>query len=186
MTPNLPDQVTHDGPATAGELTTGRWLTGALSLISLLFLCLLPWQAPHPKSADKLEQGWWAEPAFASGVTLLIVFASALALFIKLSRSAPASQAGAPSLAIQIEYSLYFIGFLFLMQLVGFGFSVLIFATLGIWRSGFKPSHALLYAIGLTAVLVVLFRLVLTVWFPPSFLSEHLPPAIGSFIEIYF
>jgi hypothetical protein len=63
---------------------------------------------------------------------------------------------------------------------------VLIFSTLGLWRSGFTFGRSALFGVILTAILVVLFRLVLTIWFPPSVLSSLMPAVIGNFLEIYF
>jgi hypothetical protein len=115
-------------------------------------------------------------------LTLILIFASLLHL--KLRRQA--GEGAGQSLAVQFEFGAYFICFIFLMGLVGFGLSMLIFSTLGLWRSGFALWRSALYAAILTAILVVLFRLVLTIWFPPSLLSSLMPATIGNFLEIYF
>lgn len=184
MTAAKPEAAPHDAPITAAEAKTGRRLTGALALAAAVLLVSLPWQAAVPKGTDPLAQGWWSHPAVFPGLTLVLILAFASLLHFKLRRQAGAD--AAESLAVQLEFGVYFIGFIFLMGLVGFGLSVLIFSTLGLWRSGFPAKRSALYAVILTAILVVLFRLVLTIWFPPSLLSNLLPAAIGNFLEIYF
>lgn len=184
MIGEVPAAAPHEAPVTAAEARTGRRLTGALALTAAILLASLPWQAKVPKGTDALAQGWWSHPAVFPGLTLTLVAVFSGLLHLKLRRER--GEATPQSLAVQFEFGAYFIGFIFLMGLVGFGLSVLIFSTLGLWRSGFSLTRSVAQAVVLTAILVVLFRLVLTIWFPPSVLSNALPAAIGSFLEIYF
>jgi hypothetical protein len=184
MTAGQPEAAPQDAPTTAAEARTGRRLTGALALAAAVLLMSLPWQAAVPKGTDPLAQGWWSHPAVFPGVTLTLILIFASLLHLKLRRQA--GEGAGQSLAVQFEFGAYFICFIFLMGLVGFGLSMLIFSTLGLWRSGFALWRSALYAAILTAILVVLFRLVLTIWFPPSLLSSLMPATIGNFLEIYF
>ncbi len=184
MTAAQPEAAPHDAPITATEAQTGRRLTGALALAAAGLLLALPWQAKVPEGTALLEQGWWSHPAVFPALTLLLIVIFASAQHLKMRKLS--GQAGGESLRVQYEFGAYFIGFIFLMGLVGFGLSVLIFSTIGLWRSGFSFGRSSFYAVILTAILVVLFRLVLTIWFPPSLLSNLMPAAIGNFLEIYF
>lgn len=184
MTATMPQVAAHNAPPTAAEAQTGRWVTGALALAAALLLLVLPWEASVPKGTDPLAQGWWSHPGVFPAVTLALVLIFAGSLHVKLRKQS--RQAGGQSLRLQFEFGAYFIGFIFLMDLIGFGLSVLVFSTIGLWRSGFSLRQSIVYAVTLTAILVVLFRLVLTVWFPPSALSNTLPAAIGNFLEVYF
>lgn len=184
MTAAQPEVAPHDAPITPAEAKTGRRLTAALALAAAVLLIAVPWQAKVPEGTDPLEQGWWSHPAVFPALTLSLIVICASLQYFKMRRQS--EQAVGESLKVQYEFGAYFIGFNFLMGLVGFGLSTLIFSTVGLWRSGFSFGRSSLYAVILTAILVVLFRLVLTIWFPPSLLSSLMPPVIGNFLEIYF
>ncbi len=141
------------------------------------------------------RNGWWTEPVLAPAFSLLVMTAGAaivlgqmLFAFMRHGRHGGPILFSLPlldELRIVAEYSVYFVLYVWAVDKLGYALSTFCFAQIACWRAGLRGWRTLLNVILLTAVLVVFFRVVLTVWFPPAQIYEILPDRIRNFALLH-
>ena len=147
--------------------TGGRYLLGAICVIALILLALIGDQTtPGSTGQTEMSGGWWAEPALAPAVALVITILSAGAAWFAAKRE-----------TIQLSSTLKtytkigliagcMISTVLLMKIVGFALSVFLFASVVGRVGGFRGWRLALLAASATVAMVVVFRIGFRIWFP--------------------
>ena len=155
---------------------------------SAVLLVLLP-IATKPAPSN---QGWWTQPALMPSLALgLMALASAylvLKHFLSLRGSPelnPDGQSSARELLEwlkPLEFFIYYGLYIWLLGLIGYFLSSLIFIVLLSVRVGLRSARWMLVALLTTVALVALFRWGLKVWVPVSDLYDLFPKDIRIFL----
>ncbi len=86
-----------------------------------------------------------------------------------------------------LEFLLYFIIYSFCVPILGYLLSTLIFALFLTTRLGYRKPKWLAYSLGTAMVIVLVFRTLLQIKTPVNiWLYEQFPPALETFMKVYF
>jgi hypothetical protein len=85
-----------------------------------------------------------------------------------------------------LEYALWFMGYVFLVPIIGYLPVTLVFVPLLARRMGYRSRLMMGICAGFAVAVVVLFKAVLSVKIPGAMLYEYLPGALRSFFITYF
>ena len=178
MTTGSP-QKDNDSPLAAAEVRPGGRVLFALLTVAAGGLLLMQGTQTQPG----FEGGdWWNEPVNAPAFSLTLLFVCSLLAAIFAS---PTDQGALRKDAtIAVILSAAFLGAIWCIPIIGYGLSVLVFATIGGLVAGYRGRVLLLVALGLTALMLLTFRYVLGLWFPRAELFKLTPwlEAIGAYI----
>jgi len=185
---NENERAAPAGPSLDGDGGSGATVVSALFLaFALVMLALLTAETkPAPSS-----KGWWTEPALVPGYALAVMALGAVGVLGQrlLRRRRRAAPREVPAISFPqlrealtlIEYTVYFAGYVWAVDKIGYALSTLLFAQIACWRSGLRGWRTTVFVLALSVVLVVLFRVILGVWFPTADLYELLPAALRNF-----
>ncbi|MBV7328963.1 tripartite tricarboxylate transporter TctB family protein [Chloroflexi bacterium TSY] len=161
---------------------------GVLLFCGVGFLLLLP----VATKAGPKNQGWWTQPAFMPGLSLLVVTISAGYLVIHhirskrrtLNRPHQSSRLSAELLQWlkPLEFFVYYIGYIWLLGQIGYFLSSLIFIVMLCIRVGLRSTKWMLTALLFAIALIALFRWGLGVWVPPAELYQLFPREMRIFL----
>lgn len=158
---------TQDESPFSEEPTGGRILLALIFVAAIVLLAMIRWQTvPGETGQALMKGGWWAEPALAPAVALVITILGAGAAWFAAKRE-----------TIQLSSTLKtytkigliagcMISTVLLMKIVGFALSVLLFASVVGRVGGFRGWQLALLAASATVAMVVVFRIGFRVWFP--------------------
>ncbi len=166
--------------------------TGIFYSLMLLFavggLLLLP----IATSSGPSKQGWWTQPIFMPALTLSIIVVPALILcwrHFRSMRANPDLRPGSRATRVElwqwlkpVEFFVYYVLYIWLLSLIGYFLSSLIFILLLSWRVGLRSKTWMLIALLFAITLVALFRWGLGVWVPQADLYELFPKDMRIFL----
>ncbi len=185
-----PRDPTHDEHA---EIPVEAQLAfaAALLILAVVLLVLVPFQT-RPAPAGK---GWYLQPHTWPIFSLLLVAIPAAIQTVALIRRARKARDRAVfrkralwafgDLRLTIEYSLYFLVYLYAIGYVGFALSTLVFGQVCLWRAGLRSLNWALANLGFTLVLVLGLRVGMDLWFPVAPLYEYFPDWFVETIGLY-
>ncbi|MEM7343077.1 MAG: tripartite tricarboxylate transporter TctB family protein [Chloroflexota bacterium] len=157
------------------------------------FLLLLPYQTkPGPEG-----QGWWTQPALMPTISLWLTAITATYLlfqYIVKNRKQPADEAApSGSLAAEliqwakpVEFFVYYVGYIWLLGIVGYFLSSLIFIIVLSIRVGLTSARWFLTGLLFAISLILIFRWGLSVWVPPAELYDMFGKDTRIFLMRYF
>ena len=165
---------------------------GFLAFVSVGLLLLTPVvTSPAPPG-----QGWWTQPAFMPLVSLIIFAATSVFLFanhlwsVRKNRVETVDREGVLAelwqWVLPVEYFIYYIGYIYLLGLVGYFLSSLIFAIWLAFRVGLRGRRWVWSCFFFVLAMTALFRWGLNIWFPSPELFEIFPPGIRIFLTSNF
>ena len=153
----------------------GRPLLFATFIIALIMLALIRSQTvPGSMGQTAMSGGWWAEPALAPFVALLItIIASGFAVI--LAKKQTFDWANFWSVYGKITLiSALMISAVMLMKIVGFALSILIFSCTTSYIAGYRKLKLVFISFCITSALVLIFRVGFSIWFPRPALFKAL------------
>ena len=147
---------------------------GFMFLVGVGLLLLVPIATtPGPET-----QGWWTQPAFMPRLSLLLIALTATYLCFRHFRTLRAEgtgatvQSGLSTELIQwlrpLEFFVYYIGYIWLLDLIGYFLSSLLFILVLSWRVGLRSRKWMLAGFLFAIALVAMFRWSLGVWVPQA------------------
>jgi cell division protein FtsW (lipid II flippase) len=145
----------------------GRALLGGICLVAIVLLLMIGHQTvPGDMGEAARSGGWWAEPALAPGVALVLtIVASAIAFFYtrpeKIDWTSTVQTYGRILLIAGCM-----VATVALMKVLGFALSILVFAMVVAFIGGFRRLRLLAVAISTTVAMVLIFRVGFGIWFP--------------------
>lgn len=161
-------------------------------VVGVLFLALIPVVTePGPQG-----QGWWTQPAFMPRLSLILIAGPALYMTIQhfwpmiQDRSKRPDRSDVNAELLQwvkpTEFFIYYVIYIFLLGLVGYFLSSLIFVLGLSWRVGLRGRRWGIIAVITAVGLIVVFRWGLRVWIDPPLLFDIFPRSIRLFLSRYF
>jgi len=162
---------------------------GFMFLVGLAFLLLVPVLTERGPA----DQGWWTQPAFMPRLSLILIALTATYLCFQHFRANRSNKLeetkGETTLKSELiqwikplEYFIYYIGYIWLLDLIGYFLSSLIFILLLAWRVGLRSPRWMLAGFLFAVSLVAAFRWALGVWVPPAELYELFPKDMRIFL----
>ncbi|MXX88843.1 MAG: hypothetical protein F4213_22410 [Boseongicola sp. SB0677_bin_26] len=164
-----------DEPPFGEQPTGGRFLVGAMFVAAVVLLAMVGRQTtPGSMGQTVMSGGWWAEPALAPTVALIMtIIASAIAFFVARRESVDVGKTVRVYGQILL-ISGCMIGAVMLMKVLGFALSILVFASVVATTAGFRGTRLVLIALGTTVAMVLIFRIGFSIWFPRPALFKWL------------
>lgn len=157
-----------------------------LSLAIITFI-LLPWATQNAPAG----KGWWTQPWLAPLYALTItviagsLYARHLWLLGAFKKGFHALWTELKQLGQPLEISIYFSLYVYGTNYLGYVLSTFLFAIICLWRSQLLTWRSFGFAVLLTVLLVLIFRVFLGIWFPPAEAYQFLPDALRSFALRY-
>jgi len=180
------DPVNQDSdpgvPLVATGAARGRVIFALIAVVMLGLLLFV--KVLTQVGSEKGGWGWWNEPAFAPAVFLTLTVAFASAAFLNSSRQTVNRAKVLQDWGIVVLLCCGFLFALWLIPLIGYGLATLFLALFSARFAGFRGRSLLYLALGVSATMVVLFRLVLEIWFPLAKIFKLFPmfEPIGRFL----
>lgn len=145
----------------------GRYLLGGLFIAAVTLLFMIGNQTVRGDMGEAARSGgWWAEPALAPGVSLVLtIIASAIAFFLTKKEKIVWAQSLREYGGIVLIAGCM-VATVFLMSILGFSLSLLVFATVVAFIGGFRGFTLLAISLGTATAMVLIFRVGFAVWFP--------------------
>ena len=166
-------------------------LAAGFFVFGVVLLALTPWQT-KPAPPGKL---WSTEPALAPAVSLVILAIPAGLLLAVGLRALFSGRHGGLQLAptppqlresaFLLEFAVYFVLYVWLIDKLGYLLSSFLFAQVGCWRLGLRGWRTVAFCLLLTFVLIGAFRFGLGIWFPGAAIYEYLPAGLRNFALQY-
>lgn len=145
----------------------GRHLLLGVFVASVALLAMLRWQTvPGSMGQTAMSGGWWAEPALAPSIVLGITALSSLAAFYVSIREKFDWQSVLSTYARVALIAGFMICAVMLMKVIGFALSILVFAGVVGFIAGYRGVKLAAIAFGTSIVLVLIFRVGFSIWFP--------------------
>ena len=158
-------------------------------LISSWFLLALLSYETHP---GPQRQGWWTQPILMPGISITLMFLTSAYLvvqhFYKMSQNEDlrhdidAVLAEIMQWIKPAEYFLYYVGYIWLLGMVGYFLSSLIFIVGLCFRVGLRSTKWMVISLLTAIALIALFRWGLQVWIPPAKLYDLFPKDTRAFL----
>ena len=176
------------------ELTQPKPGTGVfyafMFIVGVGLLLLVPFAtSPGPE-----DQGWWTQPAFMPRLSLILIALTATYLCFQhfiVSRRSDRAVAEGTSLGAELfewikplEFFVYYIGYIYLLDLIGYFLSSLLFILVLSWRIGLRSPRWLLTGFLFAVALIAMFRWALGVWVPQAELYGLFPKDIRIFLML--
>ena len=153
----------------------GRYLLGGIFLAAVVLLAIIRWQTvPGSMGQTVMSGGWWAEPAVAPAVALVLTVIASAVGFFAARREKPDWFEIARVYSRILLIAGCMIGAVLLMRVVGFALSILLFSGFVAWIGGFRGLRLALIALGTTVAMVLVFRVGFSIWFPRPILFKWL------------
>ena len=163
----MSDETKKDESPFSEEPTGGRTLLAGVFVAAVVLLAMIRWQTvPGETGQTLMDGGWWAEPALAPAVALVLTILSAGAAFFAARREVVDLGETARTYAQIALIAGCMIATVLLMKILGFALSILLFATVNGIVGGFRGWRLAVLAVSATAAMVVVFRVGFKIWFP--------------------
>ena len=118
------------------------------------------------KVSGNLEVGWWAEPGLSPAVFLILTFLASVTGFLVTKRETIDWGAIARDYGRVAIVSACMIATVFLLKIIGFALSMLVFAGTVAFIAGFRGWRLVAVALAASVSMVLIFRVGFSVWFP--------------------
>ncbi len=150
--------------------------------LSVLLLSQIGTQTAWVKKTD-----FFAQPRFwpAVGVGGMVLFTALHLWRLPFRRIERTDLREALRWAAALEYTLWFMGYVVLVPLIGYLPVTLVFVPLLAWRMGYRSPQMRAISAGFAVFIVLFFKGVLAVRIPGAALYEYLPDAWRSFAILY-
>ncbi len=155
------------------ESSGGRVLLGGIFIAAVALLLMIGYQTvPGTMGEAARSGGWWAEPALAPAVALVLtIVASAVAFFFaKREKIDWADVRQTYGRIILIAGCM--VATVGLMKILGFALSILVFASVVAFIGGFRRIPLIIVALSTTVAMVLIFRVGFGIWFPRPMLFK--------------
>lgn len=176
----MDDGATEDrGHRRAGQIL----FAAAFVVVAIALVIVLPDQ-----TVWKAKTSFFAQPRFwpSVGVIGMAVF-GALHLWHQPRRRASRYDLREGRVWITVlEYALWFLVYVWIVPIIGYLPTTLVFAPLLAWRLGYRSPRMLWIAVAFGFAVVVLFKGLLEVRIPGGLIYEYLPGAMRSFFILHF
>jgi len=169
----MSDNKSQDSSPFGAQPSGGRLLLAGLLVASIILLMMIGNQtSPGDMGEAARSGGWWAEPALAPGIALaLTVIASVIACFF----AKPEKIAWMNSFLTYARIALLagiMIGTVYLMKVLGFALSILVFSGVVSFVAGFRGVRLVAIPLLATIAMVLVFRVGFSIWFPRPMLFK--------------
>ena len=161
---------------------------GFFFIVSAVLLVLIP----SATDTGPVEQGWWTQPALMPSIAISVMVLSAAYLFgqhiYKLRRN---RELNVENRLVRnevfewfkpLEYFIYYCFYIWLLSIVGYFLSSLIFIITLCLRTGLRNAKWMFVALMSAFALVALFRWGLKIWVPVADLYDLFPKNIRIFL----
>ena len=145
----------------------GKYLLGGMAAAAVILLALHGNQTVDgAKVSGNLDVGWWAEPGLSPAVFLILtVLTSMAAFFAAKSETIDWREVGGEYGRVAL-LSGCMIGTVFLLKIIGFALSILVFAGVVAFIAGFRAGRLIAIAVAASVSMVLIFRVGFSVWLP--------------------
>ncbi|MEL7465075.1 MAG: tripartite tricarboxylate transporter TctB family protein [Pseudomonadota bacterium] len=145
----------------------GRYLLGGMAAAAVILLSLIGSQTVRGSEVSgRLEAGWWAEPGLSPAVFLVITVITSAAAFFAAKREVVNWDKAARDYGRVAVLSGCMIGTVFLLGILGFALSILVFAGVVAFIAGYRGARLAMIAVLSAISMVLIFRVGFEVWFP--------------------
>lgn len=145
----------------------GKYLLGGMVVLAAILLALHGTQTVDgSKVSGNLDVGWWAEPGMSPAVFLVLTILASLAGFFRTKRNKIDWKQTARDYGRVAIVSACMIATVFLLKIIGFALSILVFAGTVAFISGFRGWRLSAIALAASVSMVLIFRVGFSVWFP--------------------
>jgi len=149
------------------ERNGGRYLLGAMAAAAVILLALHGTQTVDGSVVSgNQDVGWWAEPGLSPFVFLIITLVASVAAFLVAKRETINWSQTAADYGRVAVLSACMIGTVFLLKIIGFALSILVFAGVVAFIAGFRGARLVGIAVAASVAMVLIFRVGFSVWFP--------------------
>lgn len=165
---------------------------GFMAFVSVTLLLL----TPVVTSSAPPGQGWWTQPALMPSISLVVFAITAVYLFgnhVWLIRKNKIATHGREEIRgelwqwlLPLEFFIYYILYIYLLGLVGYFLSSIIFAAGLSYRVRLRGRQWMIASFLFVLLVTALFRWGLKIWFPIPALFEIFPPGIRIFLTRNF
>lgn len=166
---------------------------GLLFLVSLVFLCLLPYQAAWVTT----DRGWYTQPVLGPALGLGILAIFSLVRIAQAFKHRRGSASGSAGNVIEMLFdrlenyrtalmsSLLFFLYVRSLSLFGFLLSTVLFISTLLWLCRLFDRTWFFANLLTVAALVIIFRIILHIWFPDAWLYSLLPDNLADLANQY-
>ncbi|MDB3891602.1 tripartite tricarboxylate transporter TctB family protein [Alphaproteobacteria bacterium] len=145
----------------------GKYLLGGMAVAAAVLLALHSQQTVDGATVSgDADVGWWAEPGLSPAVFLILTFLASTVAFFAAKREAIDWKGALSEYGRVALLSGCMIGTVFLLKIVGFGLSILVFAAVVAFIAGFRGGRLIAIAFAASLSMVLIFRVGFSVWFP--------------------
>ncbi len=162
--------------AVAASVSPGWPIFLGIALVAAVLLGLLPGMTSNNPNPHQ----WWNAPALAPGIALGLMLGASLLGLIRHARDWRRVRPDLRVWSRALLLSLAFIATILAIPYLGYGLSLLLFSLMISRLAGLRGLELVGFALGVSLLLVLLFRIVLGVWFPTAELFEYFDPPAGS------
>jgi hypothetical protein len=178
-----------------GSEAVPKQAEGLVAVLCLGLAALLMAMAPFVTRLQPADKPWFLAPVIGPLVALMVMALPAGILAVRWWKNYRRS--ASPSVYMQqsrwafgdffsaLEYGLYFCAYLWAIHYVGFAISTFLFGQLCLYRSGLRSVDWFYKNLLFTAVVVLVLRVFLGLWFPMAPLFKLLPSTIGNVLGTY-
>ena len=161
------------------EPSGGRYLLGGLFVAAGILLALIGNQTVRGDMGEAARSGgWWAEPALAPGVALVLTIVASAVAFLSARKEEIDWSKAARDYGGILLITGCMVTTVYLMKILGFALSLLVFAFVVSLIGGFRGIKLIAISLGAAIAMVLIFRVGFGVWFPR--------PALFKWIDLPF
>ncbi len=154
-------------PSFEEERHGGKYLLGGMAVAAVILLALHGTQTVDGVTVSgNADVGWWAEPGLSPAVFLVLTLLASLAAFFAAKRETLVWKVVGGKYSRVALLSGCMIGTVFLLKIIGFALSILVFAGVAAFIAGFRGGRLAAIAIAASVSMVLIFRVGFSVWFP--------------------
>ena len=145
----------------------GKYLLGGMAAAAAILLALHGSQTVDGVTVSgTADVGWWAEPGLSPAVFLVLTILASLAAFFAAKREMINWKEVGGDYGRVALLSGCMIGTVFLLKIIGFALSILVFAGVVAFIAGFRGWRLIAIAFAASISMVLIFRVGFSVWFP--------------------
>lgn len=145
----------------------GKFLLGGMAVAAVILLALHGRQTVDGSTVSgNLDVGWWAEPGLSPAVFLVLTLVASTAAYLAAKREKINWEQTAGDYGRVAIVSACMIATVFLLKILGFALSMLVFAGTIAFIAGFRGGRLVAVAVAASVSMVLVFRVGFSVWFP--------------------
>ena len=183
------DDIMHDGKGEPEPVTGEFWVVVFYTMIGVALLAVLPMATDMDKiPASQWYNTPWLAPAFGLGIMVLSLILKVMP-YLKGDRKHKLFDSFIfefNEFVPVIKIALMFIGYIIGVLYLGYLIATLLFAIACLYHTQLRGWKYISIAVVLTAVMILLFRVILKIWLPTPDWYTTLPDPLVSFFSTYF